>query len=103
MPWPGHATAALTRPAPAAAITGDDGSFITKCCCSTSLIKVRSAKAQGIDVKDRGRVPAELVVKFKAATEKQDPGSSRSPVLRRLTHMPKMRASPTRAFMHGHA
>ena len=26
------------------------------------------AKAQGIDVKDRGRVPAELVVKFKAAT-----------------------------------
>jgi Lsr2 len=27
------------------------------------------AKAQGIDVKDRGRVPAELVVKFKAATQ----------------------------------
>jgi hypothetical protein len=26
------------------------------------------AKARGIDVKDRGRVPAELVVKFKAAT-----------------------------------
>ena len=26
------------------------------------------AKAQGIDVKDRGRVPAELMVKFKAAT-----------------------------------
>jgi Lsr2 len=26
------------------------------------------AKAQGIDVKDCGRVPAELVVKFKAAT-----------------------------------
>jgi hypothetical protein len=26
------------------------------------------AKAQGIDVKNRGRVPAELVVKFKAAT-----------------------------------
>jgi hypothetical protein len=26
------------------------------------------AKAQGIKVKDRGRVPAELVVKFKAAT-----------------------------------
>ena len=26
------------------------------------------AKAQGIDVKDHGRVPAELVVKFKAAT-----------------------------------
>ncbi len=28
------------------------------------------AKAQGIEVKDRGRVPAELVVKFKAATTK---------------------------------
>ena len=26
------------------------------------------AKAQGIEVKDRGRVPAELVVKLKAAT-----------------------------------
>ena len=26
------------------------------------------AKAQGIDVKDRGRVPAELVAKFKAGT-----------------------------------
>lgn len=26
------------------------------------------AKAHGMDVKDRGRVPAELVVKFKAAT-----------------------------------
>lgn len=25
------------------------------------------AKAQGIEVKDRGRVPAEVVVKFKAA------------------------------------
>jgi hypothetical protein len=28
------------------------------------------AKAQGIDVKDRGRVPAEPVIKFKAATGK---------------------------------
>jgi hypothetical protein len=35
------------------------------------------AKAQGIEVKDRGRVPAELVVKFKAATEKQGPARSR--------------------------
>src|SRR5271167_3667137 len=31
------------------------------------------AKAQGIEVKDRGRVPAELVVKFKAATGKLGP------------------------------
>jgi hypothetical protein len=29
------------------------------------------AKAQGIEVKDRGRVPAELAVKFKAATLSQ--------------------------------
>jgi hypothetical protein len=28
------------------------------------------AKAQGIEVKDRGRIPAELVVKFKSATGK---------------------------------
>jgi hypothetical protein len=28
------------------------------------------AKAQGIDVKDRGRIPAELIVKFKTATTK---------------------------------
>jgi hypothetical protein len=32
-------------------------------------IEVREwARAQGIDVKDRGRVPAELIAKFKAAT-----------------------------------
>ncbi|HEY1626293.1 MAG TPA: Lsr2 family protein [Streptosporangiaceae bacterium] len=28
------------------------------------------AKSQGIEVKDRGRIPAELIVKFKAAAEK---------------------------------
>jgi hypothetical protein len=28
------------------------------------------ARAQGIEVKDRGRVPAEVVLKFKAATDK---------------------------------
>ncbi len=28
------------------------------------------AKSQGIDVKDRGRIPAELIVKFKAASGK---------------------------------
>jgi Lsr2 len=43
-----------------------------------SAAEVREwAKAQGIDVKDRGRVPAELVAKFKAATEKQGPARSR--------------------------
>jgi hypothetical protein len=34
-----------------------------------STTEVREwAKAQGIEVKDRGRVPAELLVKFKSAT-----------------------------------
>ena len=33
-----------------------------------NTIEIREwAKAQGIEVKDRGRIPAELVVKFKAA------------------------------------
>jgi hypothetical protein len=36
----------------------------------TDSTEVRDwARSQGIDVKDRGRIPAELVVKFKAATE----------------------------------
>ena len=34
------------------------------------------AKAQGIDVKDRGRVPAELLARFRAATESKGPGTS---------------------------
>ena len=29
------------------------------------------ARAQGIEVKDRGRVPADLMVKFKSATSQQ--------------------------------
>ena len=29
------------------------------------------ARAQGIEVKDRGRVPADLMVKFKSATSRQ--------------------------------
>jgi hypothetical protein len=37
-----------------------------------NTIEVREwARAQGIEVKDRGRVPADLVVKFKAATDQQ--------------------------------
>jgi hypothetical protein len=39
------------------------------------------AGAQGIEVKDRGRVLAELVVKFKAATAQQRPVRSGSPGL----------------------
>ena len=34
-----------------------------------NAVEVREwAKAQGIEIKDRGRVPADLVVKFRAAT-----------------------------------
>ena len=36
------------------------------------------AKAQGIDVKDRGRVPAELVVRFRAATGNSCGGAVRA-------------------------
>ena len=48
------------RPARARRKPGTDG---------PDSIHVRDwARSQGIDVKDRGRIPAELVVKFKAAT-----------------------------------
>ena len=34
-----------------------------------NAVEVREwARAQGIEVKDRGRVPADLIVKFRAAT-----------------------------------
>ena len=45
------------------------------------------AKAQGIEVKDRAPVPAELVVKFKAATGQQDAQHARSSAQWHLTHM----------------
>ena len=41
------------------------------------------AKAQGIEVKDRGRVPAELVARFKAATGKLGPECCRLAKTRR--------------------
>jgi Lsr2 len=53
------------------------------------------AKAQGIEVKDRGRVPADLTlaVKFKAATGQQPASRLYSPsgssAQRHVTHMPK--------------
>jgi hypothetical protein len=51
------ATRRQTRPRRKAAATG------------VNTTEIREwAKAQGIDVKDRGRVPGDLVVKFKAAT-----------------------------------
>ena len=49
------------------------------------------AKAQGIEVRDRGRVPAELVVKFKAQVSGR--GESHPPALAE----PGVRVSPHRA------
>ena len=60
--------AILALPAGPAAVPGG------RCAAAASANGVNTteirewAKAQGIEVKDRGRVPAELVVKFKAAT-----------------------------------
>lgn len=42
---------------------------VQRAAVSTSEVRAW-AKSQGLDVKERGRMPAELVVKFKAATEK---------------------------------
>lgn len=56
----GGAAGAARRPARVGRRTASSGLNTTE---------VREwAKAQGIDVKDRGRVPAELVVRFRAAT-----------------------------------
>ena len=52
---------------------------------SENTTEVREwARAQGIEVKDRGRVPADLMVKFKAATR---PPRLRHHVLRELAHL----------------
>jgi hypothetical protein len=55
----GRGTTAMlaTRPTP-----------ITKADQERPWPRRQTSAAQGIEVKDRGRVPAELVVKFKAAT-----------------------------------
>lgn len=51
----------------------------------------------GIEVKDRGRVPVELVVEFKAATSQEDaqPGTILS--VTTFTHMPPTGRSPAPA------
>jgi hypothetical protein len=46
------------------------------------------AKAQGIEVKDRGRVPAELAARFKEATARYGPGRLPLIGLWHLTLMP---------------
>ena len=61
MPWP----ATQVLPGGSAALAG--GRRVPGIGLNTTEVR-EWAKAQGIEVKDRGRVPAELVVKFKAAT-----------------------------------
>ncbi len=57
-----RAGGATRRPAPSSRSVSANG-------LNTTEIR-EWAKAQGIDVKDRGRIPAELVAKFKAANIK---------------------------------
>ena len=65
MPWP----ATWVLPGGPAALPGGRRGPRRGSASGLNTTEVREwAKAQGIEVKDRGRVPGELVVKFKAAT-----------------------------------
>lgn len=63
-----YVSAARRAPGSAARRPGRSGRRAGGGAGSDSTAVREWAKAQGIEVKDRGRVPAELVVKFKAAT-----------------------------------
>ena len=67
---------AARRPSGAARRSARNGRRVPATGLNTTEVR-EWAKAQGIEVKDRGRVPAELVVKFKAATGQQDPDITR--------------------------
>jgi hypothetical protein len=57
-----------------------------------------------MEVKERGRVTAELLVKFRAAISPQGAHHARSSAQRHLTHMgADERALHMSAFMHSHA
>jgi len=62
-----YVDAARRAPGTAARRPGRSGRKASAVGLNTTEVR-EWAKAQGIEVKDRGRVPAELVVKFKAAT-----------------------------------
>jgi len=65
MPWP----ATQVPPGGPAALPGGRRGARQGPASGLNTTEVREwAKAQGIEVKDRGRVPAELAVKFKEAT-----------------------------------
>ena len=57
------------------------------------------AKAQGIEVKHRRRVPAEPLVEFKAATGQQNPGHPSRPAMPSHAHA-DVSVSSHRKFMH---
>jgi hypothetical protein len=63
-----YVTAARRGPGSAARRPGRSGRRAASGAGPDPTVVREWAKSQGIDVKDRGRVPAELVVKFKAAT-----------------------------------
>jgi Lsr2 len=64
-----YVNAARRASGSAARRPGRNGRRTTTAAGSDSTAVREWAKAQGMEVKDRGRVPAELVVKFKAATQ----------------------------------
>ncbi len=63
-----YVSAARRAPAAAARRPGRSGRRTTNVGAPDPTSVREWAKSQGIEVKDRGRVPAELVAKFKAAT-----------------------------------
>ena len=63
-----YADAARRAPGAAARRPGRSGRKAASANGTDSTAVREWAKSQGIEVKDRGRVPAELIVKFKAAT-----------------------------------
>jgi hypothetical protein len=60
--------AARRAPGSPARRPGRDGRRVASAAAPDPTAVREWAKSQGIEVKDRGRVPAELVAKFKAAT-----------------------------------
>jgi hypothetical protein len=65
-----YVSAARRAPGSVARRPGRNGRRAAAAAAGPDSTAVREwAKAQGIEVKDRGRVPADLVVKFKAATQ----------------------------------
>jgi hypothetical protein len=63
-----YVKAARRAPGSAVRLPGRSGRRAARADGTDPTVVREWAKSQGIEVKDRGRMPAELVVKFKAAT-----------------------------------